>query len=57
MIINDRIDAAVAAFFLTSVIVILVASAHEWFEVLSGRKVARSSEVPFAQPTDRALAS
>ena len=57
MIINDRIDAAVAAFFLISVIVILVASAHEWWEVLSGRKVARSSEVPFAQPADRALAS
>jgi carbon starvation protein len=47
LIVNDRIDAGVAAFFLLSVIVILVASAHEWFIVLSGRKVARSTEIPF----------
>jgi carbon starvation protein len=47
LILNDRIDAAVAAFFLLSVIVILVASAHEWFTVLSGRKVATSTEIPF----------
>jgi carbon starvation protein len=44
---NDHIDALVAAFFLLSVIVIIVASAHEWFIVLSGRKAARSTEVPF----------
>jgi carbon starvation protein len=53
LILNDRIDAAVAAFFLLSVIVILVASAHEWFSVLSGRKVARSTEIPF-EATNRA---
>jgi carbon starvation protein len=53
MILNDRIDAAVAAFFIGSVLVILVASAHEWFQVLSGRKVARSTEVPF-ESTSRA---
>jgi carbon starvation protein len=53
LILNDHIDAIVAAFFLLSVIVILVASAHEWFTVLSGRKVARSTEVPF-QPATRA---
>jgi len=47
LVLNDRIDALVAAFFLVSVIVILVASAYEWFKVLSGRKVARSTEVPF----------
>jgi len=47
MILNDRIDAAVAAFFLLSVVVVLVASAHEWFTVLSGRKVAKSTEIPF----------
>jgi carbon starvation protein len=47
MILNDRIDAAVAAFFLLSVILVLVASAHEWFRVLSGREPARSTEVPF----------
>jgi carbon starvation protein len=47
LILNDHIDAAVAAFFLISVVVILVASAHEWFTVLSGRKAAKTSEIPF----------
>jgi carbon starvation protein len=49
LVLNDHIDAAVAGFFLLSVIVILVASAHEWFVVLSGRKIARSSEIPFEE--------
>ncbi len=44
---NDKVDAAVTAFFLLSVVVILVASAFEWWAVLSGRKVAVSTEVPF----------
>jgi carbon starvation protein len=58
MIRNDRIDAAVAAFFLLSVIVVLVASAHEWITVLSGRKAARSTEVAFTpRSTDHALAT
>ncbi|HEY3746590.1 MAG TPA: carbon starvation CstA family protein [Gemmatimonadaceae bacterium] len=51
LILNDRIDAAVAAFFLISVIVIIAASAYEWFSVLSGRTVSRSTEVPFARDT------
>jgi carbon starvation protein len=54
LILNDRIDAAVAAFFLLSVIVILVASAHEWFVVLTGRKPARSTEIPFEGITQAA---
>ena len=53
LLLNDRIDAAVAAFFLISVIVILVASLHEWFTVLSGRKKAVSTEVSY-EPTPRA---
>jgi carbon starvation protein len=48
MIANDRLDAAVAGFFLLAVTVILADSAREWWAVLSGRKAARSSEVPFA---------
>ncbi|PYO77498.1 MAG: carbon starvation protein A [Gemmatimonadetes bacterium] len=54
LILNDHIDALVAAFFLISVLVILVASAHEWFTVLTGRKAARSSEVPFEPATKAA---
>jgi carbon starvation protein len=47
IIFNDRVDAAVATFFLIAVVVILTASAHEWFVVLSGRKKAVSTEIPF----------
>ena len=38
MIWNDRLDAAVAAFFAISVIVILADSAREWLSVLRGSK-------------------
>jgi carbon starvation protein len=51
MIFNDRLDAAVAGFFLASVLVILVASAAEWLAVLGGRKAPRSTEVPFEPRT------
>ena len=55
MIFNDRLDAAVAAFFMIAVIVILAASAREWLLVLRGRKPAVSTEVPF-QPVPAAVA-
>jgi carbon starvation protein len=47
VIFNDYLDAAVAAFFMLSVIVILVASIREWVAVLKGKQVT-SSEVPFS---------
>ena len=47
MIFNDRLDAAVAGFFMLAVIVILTDSAKEWVSVIRGRKPARSTEVPF----------
>jgi carbon starvation protein len=47
MIFNDRINVAVAGFFLIAVVVILADSLREWWAVLSGRKAARPSEVPF----------
>jgi carbon starvation protein len=53
VIVNDYIDAAVAGFFLISVVVILIASAHEWFVCLTGRKMPRTTEIPF-EPTTRA---
>jgi carbon starvation protein len=53
LILNDHIDAAVAAFFLLSVVVIFIASAHEWFTVLSGRKKPVSTEVSY-ETTPRA---
>ncbi|HKV52914.1 MAG TPA: carbon starvation CstA family protein [Gemmatimonadaceae bacterium] len=54
LIFNDRLDAAVAAFFMLAVIVILVESARVWILVLRGDRPAISTEVPF-EPT--ALAS
>jgi carbon starvation protein len=47
MMFNDRLDAAVAGFFLVAVLVILADSAREWLAVLAGRKPARSTEVPY----------
>ncbi len=47
MIANDYLDAAVAAFFLLSVLMVIAASAHEWWAVLRRGKPARSTEAPF----------
>ncbi len=47
MIFNDRLDAAVAAFFLISVVVILADSIREWMSVTSGKKVASTAEAPY----------
>jgi len=52
MIFNDYLDAAVAGFFMISVVVIIVASAHEWFSVLSGRKRAITTEVEYSHTRD-----
>ncbi len=47
LIFNDRLDAAVAAFFMIAVIIVLAASAREWFAVVWGKKVAISTEIPY----------
>ncbi len=47
MLFNDYLNTGVAAFFMISVIVILVASIHEWTQVLGGRKPVGSTEIPF----------
>ena len=47
LIFNDYLDAAVAAFFMISVVVILTESIREWLAVMRGRKPAVSTEVPF----------
>ncbi len=46
VIFNDYLDAAVAGFFMISVVVILLASIREWLAVFNGKPVT-SSEVPF----------
>jgi carbon starvation protein len=47
LIFNDYLNTAVAAFFMISVIVIIVESVREWASVVGGRKPAISTEVPF----------
>jgi carbon starvation protein len=47
LIANDYLDAAVAAFFLASVLVVIADSAREWWAVLRGGKPARTTETPF----------
>ncbi|MBA3403679.1 MAG: carbon starvation protein A [Gemmatimonadaceae bacterium] len=55
MIFNDRLDAAVAGFFMVSVLIIVVASAVEWVRILSGRKLPVSTEVKFSHSRDFAI--
>ena len=52
MIFNDRLDAAVAAFFMAAVIVIIIESARVWIRILSGRVAASSTEVSFSHTRD-----
>jgi carbon starvation protein len=49
MIFNDRLDAALALFFMAIVLVVIAASAKEWYLVMAGRKVPRVNEAPFVQ--------
>jgi carbon starvation protein len=55
MMFNDRLDAAVAAFFMISVIVILFESTRVWIRILSGRAPATSTETRFSHTRDYAI--
>ena len=52
MVFNDRLNAIVVGFFMVSVIVIIVASAYEWFCCITGRKLAVSTEVEYSHTRD-----
>ncbi|MGE0160568.1 MAG: carbon starvation CstA family protein [Gemmatimonadales bacterium] len=54
LIFNDRIDAALAIFFMLIVAVVIVASAREWILIASGRKRAVSDEAQFVESRLRA---
>ncbi len=47
MIFNDYLNALVAGAFMVAVVVVIIASAREWWLVVSGRKVAVTTEVAF----------
>ena len=47
MIFNDRLDAAIALFFMAVVVVVIAASVREWVLVGMGNKAAQVKEAPF----------
>jgi carbon starvation protein len=49
MIFNDRIDAALALFFMAVVVVVIAASAREWWMVAVNRKTPRVHEAPYVE--------
>jgi carbon starvation protein len=49
MIFNDRLDAALALFFMAIVVVVILASAKEWYLVMAGRKRPRVHEAPYVE--------
>ena len=49
MIFNDRLDAAIALFFMAVVLVVLLASIREWVLVASRRKAPALTETPFVE--------
>jgi len=49
MIFNDRLDAAIALFFMAIVVIVLLASMREWFLVASKRKAPEMTETPFVE--------
>jgi carbon starvation protein len=49
MIFNDRVDAALAVFFMAVVVVVIAASAREWWMVAVNRKAPRVNEAPYVE--------
>ena len=49
MIFNDRLDAAIALFFMAIVAIVIVASAREWLLVATRQKTPVVSETPFVE--------
>ncbi len=52
MVFNDRLDAAVAAFFMSAAVVILFESVRIWTGIKRGRIQARTTEVTFSHTRD-----
>jgi carbon starvation protein len=49
MIFNDRLDAALALFFMAVVLIVILASAREWWMVLAGKKAPVVHEAPYVE--------
>ena len=57
MIFNDRVDAALALFFMGIVIVVIVACAREWILIATRKKAPQVTEAPFVESRLNAPAS
>jgi carbon starvation protein len=49
MIFNDRLDAGLALFFMSIVLIVILASAREWWMVIAGRKAPVVHEAPYVE--------
>jgi carbon starvation protein len=49
MIFNDRLDAALALFFMAIVVVVILASAREWYQIAARKKTPKVNEAPFVE--------
>jgi carbon starvation protein len=49
MIFNDRLDAALALFFMAIVVVVIMASAREWYQIAARKKTPKVNEAPFVE--------
>ncbi len=49
MIFNDRLDAALALFFMAIVVVVILASAREWYQIAARKKTPEVNEAPFVE--------
>ena len=49
MIFNDRLDAGLALFFMAIVVVVILASAREWYQVAAKKKAPKVNEAPFVE--------
>jgi carbon starvation protein len=48
-IFNAKLDAGLCLFFMAVVVLVILASAREWWQVLSKRKASKVNEAPFVQ--------
>jgi carbon starvation protein len=51
LVFNDRVDAALALFFMAIVVLIILASARECWLIVAGRKAAQLNEAPYVEST------
>jgi carbon starvation protein len=49
LIFNNRLDAVLTLFFMAVVVLVIAASAREWYQVLSKKKEPQTTEAPFVE--------